>query len=83
MACQHLLLNGSKPDLVDSAGQTPLHRAVSNGELRRAQARTRHRCFDPVRDRPSASRPAPSRQNRLQRRLNTDPTGVKIQSPLS
>ena len=37
--------------------------------------RTRQRCSGPVCDRPSTSRPVPSRQNRLQARLEAAFTG--------
>ena len=54
-------------------GRPPMSRELLR--LTPGPHRTRQRCSGPVCDRPSASRPVPSRQNRLQRRLEAVLTG--------
>ena len=50
-------------------GSGMMRRCRSPWHLKPGPHRTRQRCSGPVCDRPSASRPVPSRQNRLQARL--------------
>ena len=59
----------------DSANDLQSARTHPGCRLKFGPHRTRQRCFGPVCDRPSASRPVPSRQNRLQAPLEAVLTG--------
>ncbi|XP_037077071.1 arf-GAP with coiled-coil, ANK repeat and PH domain-containing protein 3-like [Pollicipes pollicipes] len=50
MACQHLLLNGSRPDLQDADGLTPLHLAVANDNMGQVCVLLKHKANQRIRD---------------------------------
>ena len=55
-------------DLWDDGVHGTLNVALGSIGVKPGPHRARQRCAGPVCDRPSASRPVPSRENRLQRR---------------